>query len=680
MTEAEMEQLARQLERKYGRAWAEMVEHLRATNKLGDIEAAIARRDPQAVLANIEEAARAFASDVNSGFTLAQQRAATWLNDQVPGKLIRFDVQNERSVGWMRRNSLSLVRGVTEEQRNVIREAMTSGLERGENPKVIARRIRDSIGLTPHQARWVDNYRRSLETGDFADALGRELSDGRYDRGILSAQRNGRTLSRAEIDRAVDKYRANAITMRAETIARTEAIRSAAQGSHELVRTAVERGDVQERQLVRRWLHRNRGKHNRDFHHVMNGQERGLNEPFRSGLGNELMFPCDPAAPAEETINCRCAVTTRYIRAARVAPPPEPPPQAPPVVEAPKPPVVAAPPVAPKPPKEKKPKPSARRSEVHRRMTEARVETLQPVGEQGTNASYWVTLENGQRAIFKPRSGEATEVRDNIPSFTGYRREAAASDVASIMGVDDLVPATVVREFETRRFERVPLTAEEIAALPPADDGWGDLATIAPRDKAVPLPVNANTLPSWADGSLAGPGSLQEIAEDARGIEFAREIDRDAAERTLVFDFVTGNSDRHARNILVRHDGNKSFPVLIDNGLTFPEGHPVRFIQPRKLMEQVSGQLLPTTFAQIKSINASALAAGLHARGISASAIESTLERLFALRNDSRLLVRQDTKPSDDTHWRGRVDPTEIDNALKPSDRKRIASIMEGLK
>lgn len=43
----------------------------------------------------------------------------------------------------------------------------------------------------------------------------------------------------------------------------------------------------------------------RDTHRAANGQVRFANEPFLIGAAL-LQYPCDPAAPPEETINCRC--------------------------------------------------------------------------------------------------------------------------------------------------------------------------------------------------------------------------------------------------------------------------------------------------------------------------------------------------------------------------------------
>jgi hypothetical protein len=49
----------------------------------------------------------------------------------------------------------------------------------------------------------------------------------------------------------------------------------------------------------------------------MHGQKVAIDEPFTSGLGNRLMYPADPAAPPEDSILCRCAVTVRFSDSAK---------------------------------------------------------------------------------------------------------------------------------------------------------------------------------------------------------------------------------------------------------------------------------------------------------------------------------------------------------------------------
>lgn len=51
------------------------------------------------------------------------------------------------------------------------------------------------------------------------------------------------------------------------------------------------------------------GHNTRDSHSPMNDQERPLDVPFTSGLGNSLLHPGDILAPAKDTVNCNCWLT-----------------------------------------------------------------------------------------------------------------------------------------------------------------------------------------------------------------------------------------------------------------------------------------------------------------------------------------------------------------------------------
>jgi hypothetical protein len=224
--------------------------------------------------------------------------------------VVDFNRVNDRAVRNMQANDLRIVREFTEEQRLATQAAITDGIRRGANPRQQAQAFRDSIGLTRAQEQIVRNYRRNLETGS-SDALGRRLRDRRQDGVVSRAIESGKPLPKAKIDTLVDNYHDRWIKYRAETVARTEALRSVNAGNHEAFRQAVDAGDIDGGQLERRWLHSNRGKDPRDYHESMTTQVRGLTEPFESGLGNMLMYPGDSTAPVEEVANCRCRVVTR---------------------------------------------------------------------------------------------------------------------------------------------------------------------------------------------------------------------------------------------------------------------------------------------------------------------------------------------------------------------------------
>jgi len=359
-----MDRLITTVENRLRRAWLATLEHLRDEHTISDITARISRGHHD-VVEGIEAAAAAFAAQVHAGYVTSGQAAARWLGQQfaksvlfpeqmtvrivsVDKKLAGFDAADPASVRWAQRNRLDLIREITNEQREAIRHIQVAAARSGANPRETARQIRDSIGLTRYQAGVVERYRQELQSGQLSAAMSRELRDGRHDRTLQAAMRDGKTLTPAQIDTMTERYRANWVAYRAENIARTEGLRASHQGTEAAYAQAVERGDIEAAQVQRKWNHSPGAKNKKNerlFHKSMAGQLRGFGEAFVSGLGNELRYPGDPAAPPEETLNCRCAISTRLLppskpRASRppaAAPAPAPaagsesPPPAPPV-------------------------------------------------------------------------------------------------------------------------------------------------------------------------------------------------------------------------------------------------------------------------------------------------------------------------------------------------------------
>lgn len=258
----------------------------------------------------LERAASRFAAEVVDGYIHAAEATAANLGEDL-GTFVSFDQTNERAVAAMQRNRLDMIREFSDEQRAVIRQVHTRGLELGLNPRTVAREMRASIGLTQRQEAAVANFRRMLRNLD-GEALTRALRDKRFDRTIERAIADHRPLTKAQIDTMVERYHQRYIKYRSEVIGRTEGLRVTHEGNDELFRQAIDAGDVDEDQLVNTW-HAGRPPRTRDWHASMNGQEQPFGMPFISGQGNSLMYPCDPDAPASETVQCRCARSTRIL-------------------------------------------------------------------------------------------------------------------------------------------------------------------------------------------------------------------------------------------------------------------------------------------------------------------------------------------------------------------------------
>lgn len=302
------------------RAWIAAWQQVRDANPPAQIAQRLHSAEP---ITGIRAALTAYAVEQHNAFTTAGQAVARWLGDQltapapVAKKLLSFDPADDDVMSWAERNRLDLVDGLDLEQRSLIRAELSAMLEDGTNPLQAAREIWESIGLTPAQEAAVRGYRLQLERGQYTAALQRELSSGASDRAIAAAARAERKLTAAQIDTAVSRYRQNYQRLRTETILRTEGARIANQASDAALQQAIGRGDVGADQLEQTWYHSPSADSKHEFHAVMHGQVRAWGEPFVSGLGAELHFPCDPQAPAKETVNCRCARAIRVRSAAR---------------------------------------------------------------------------------------------------------------------------------------------------------------------------------------------------------------------------------------------------------------------------------------------------------------------------------------------------------------------------
>lgn len=298
------------------RAFLRMVGQIQSALTLGEIASFIEANMLEAALDAALRAAPLLGQAYIDTFIVAARDTARELGFALGEVPLVFDQTNFGAVNAMNRNQLRLVRGFTEEQRAVTRRAVAEGIAAGRNPIEVARTFRDSIGLTQKQQQWVANYRRALQNLD-TDALSRALRDKRFDRTVAAAIRDKKPLSSKQIDDMVKRYSERMVKYRSEVIARTEALRSVHQGSEEMYRQAIANGDLRPESLSREW-NTAKDERVRDSHSSMNGQVQPFGQPFVSGLGNLLNYPGDPDAPAEDVIQCRCAVGTRITSLAAI--------------------------------------------------------------------------------------------------------------------------------------------------------------------------------------------------------------------------------------------------------------------------------------------------------------------------------------------------------------------------
>ena len=276
------------------------------------LESALAAGTIAEVLDDVEAAAKALADKTAEVDNAVAIETAAYLADKL-GTMVSYDTSNDRAVRALRADRLRLVSGLMDDHRAILVDVISDGIARGTNPREQARGIRDSLGLTSQQAKWVRSYSTALRTLD-AKALDMALRDGRRDPTVERAIEQGKPLSDEQIDSMTARYADRAIAYRAEVVARTESLRAVHQGSHLAFEHAIDEGTLDAERIVQRW-HAGDPPRTRAWHASMDGVEVAWGQAFTSGLGNALRFPGDPLAPAKETAQCRCAVSRRILPA-----------------------------------------------------------------------------------------------------------------------------------------------------------------------------------------------------------------------------------------------------------------------------------------------------------------------------------------------------------------------------
>lgn len=224
-----------------------------------------------------------------------------------------LDLTNPASTRYLRDHLPEMIVEIDNQQRVAVREALLRGYTDGRPAPMIAREIRDSVGLTAKQSTYVANFRRQLETGQMGSGTApwaRRLSavEQNQARVIFSSP----TASTAKIDAMVTRYSESLLNRRAKNIARTEVHRSAMEGQNALWDQAKAEGLLDPERTKRFWLFTHDGR-GRDEHAAvpkMNEDGVGLDEDFQTPIG-------PVSAPGESgdagfDINCRCDVIIRF--------------------------------------------------------------------------------------------------------------------------------------------------------------------------------------------------------------------------------------------------------------------------------------------------------------------------------------------------------------------------------
>lgn len=245
------------------------------------------------------------------------------------GAKLSFDYRDPKVEAILKDTSGTKIVDILNDQLAGVRSILEQGIAAGNGPRQVATRIAGQInpltgkregglvGLTKYQMENVTkalNELKSMDPVQLRNYLERAMRNKQYD-GYVNRAIKGEPIP-ADILRKMDNAMMNrAVQVRAETIARTEALQALHIGQHAAYEAAIDQNLVQPDEIVRVWESSGDGR-TRESHDEMNGQEVSWDEPFKTPSGIFLMFPGDPSGPAEEIINCRCneSIRINYLK------------------------------------------------------------------------------------------------------------------------------------------------------------------------------------------------------------------------------------------------------------------------------------------------------------------------------------------------------------------------------
>lgn len=326
----EVQRLLDRLEPELRAAFLEAIERINGSVEIARVEALIraGRIDDAVAALNLDPSLFAGMHEAQRAALVAGGQlvlSGLRLRDPYDGTrfILGFDGRAVRAEAWAGQQSSRLITEVIEDQRSMAREVIRAGIEAGKNPRTVAldisgrmnrvtgKREGGFIGLTSQQARWALNAERQLRELD-AGYFSRTLRDKRSDGVVARAIRDGKPLAEADIRRLVNRYKDRLLKMRADTIARTEALNALRAGRHEGFAQLIDSGKVRADQVTVTWSATMDGR-TRDTHRAMNGQAVRMGQLFTSPSGARFEYPGDVThgAPGDEVIQCRCLAEYR---------------------------------------------------------------------------------------------------------------------------------------------------------------------------------------------------------------------------------------------------------------------------------------------------------------------------------------------------------------------------------
>ena len=307
------ERIGNRFEGKLKASFIEAVREVGDRINVSELEEAIAKKFPQGIIdashvSDIEQllfgfgvAGVAFSQEMTNAYMAGATTAKSLFPERISVNM-SFDITNHETVAYLNTYRPQQIKLITEESRNSISQIISNGYQQGRTPVQMAQSIRDVIGLTPEQAKAVENFRRQLEgrSNLGLTPVGRRRLDAIAQRQATRQLRTG-FMTQKEIDAAVEKYRMSMLNRRALNIARTESFQAVGAGRRELWRQAQEQGLLPSTVLKKPITAGD--ERVRESHYSaarMNSKGVPIDQPYRTPFGPRI------GAPYSGQVNCRC--------------------------------------------------------------------------------------------------------------------------------------------------------------------------------------------------------------------------------------------------------------------------------------------------------------------------------------------------------------------------------------
>lgn len=324
-------------------AFLQSVGRITAQVQVRALEDAISRGDVNAVIEMLD-LDRSYFAPLDRAFRESYEEAGEWALEELrrqgkrQGVEVRgyFDGRSPRIEEYLAEQSSRLItgpEGLIEDARASVRAILAADNAVGTAPRTSAlnivgrlnratgKREGGVIGLLSSDANMSVEMERGLIAGD-RDQMRRYLRsvegsrnhrDAVGTRRVRLALEKGEAVPAREARAIANRWRAQRLRLRGETIARTELIGAAHHAQDEGIRQLIDSGKARPDAVTRTW-DASEDSATRPSHRELDGETvTGADGVFTTINGARLRFPGDTGlgAPASEVINCRCVLRTR---------------------------------------------------------------------------------------------------------------------------------------------------------------------------------------------------------------------------------------------------------------------------------------------------------------------------------------------------------------------------------